>query len=314
MTTIQIPDKSRKLLEGIATTAGVAITELEEAYERAYFSEYVQTSGYFSTDEAKHSYTYMVVQSDYLFKPRQTIHKLVPIGTEGYYISKKSKDRSGTMYAVEQTSKGMMIKRVTCQGANFDIYERLQPGIMYDVLCGGFKDGGLIIDDRSKFDNPVQLGLTFKDFIESFARSNNWKQVSIADAKVNPSRMVQSGTSQFVDKSDWRVVRGFVVDLRTGPKKDGSEWANYTITDETVSGSPVVLADGRTMYPGMTVWLSPTLVKWDKGSYLDFYGPTTLDKDKVTKKLMQPLKASMACFQIIPYYPKELQAGTQEGS
>ena len=306
MSTLQIPSSSRATLEGIVTAKAIPMAELEQAYEAAYFSEYVQSSGYFQTDDAKHSYAAMAVQADYLLKQRQTLHKIIPIGSEGWSLSKKSGDKQGTMYVVEQTSKGQELRRTTIQGDDYDIFERLQPFVMYDVMCGQFDDGGLILDNRSKFENPVDLGVVPKEFMKMLAGQFNWKVVTIAGSKTAPSKLVQSGTRQFVDNKDWRIIQGFVVDFKTGKQKDGTtEWGNYTIADQTVSGAPMVLPDGRTIYPGMTIWLHPSMIKWAKKSVLKFYGTIELDRDK-EGRVKTPVVSSMKCKQILPIYPVEL--------
>ena len=303
---VKIPESSMRILQHVAAESGTSLADLTKNYEDEFYSDFVQADPQLKTDDDRHNYCAIKVQSDMLLRPKQSLRKIIPIGHEAPRLTQRNKTKRSTLYVIEQASDGFKFRRATCSGDIAEVYQKADPFIMYDVLAGQYSNSqDLALDERSKFDSGASIGRTPAEFMDIAAKSFNWQRIKIADAKVNPSRMIRTGSRQFVDTLDWRIVRGFISDLGSGLRDDGTEWGRYTLSDETVSGPPVVLPDGRILYPGLSTWISPWLMKWGKNSVCDFYGSIALDRDK-SGKILQPSHATMNTYQLLPVYGREL--------
>ena len=304
------------MLQTIVDVTGLSMQDLLVSYEQLFYSQWVQSDPAFKSDEARHMYCAMKTHGDNISRPKQAVHKLIPIGVDSIRISRKSRAKRNSLFVLEQTSKGYMHRRVNCPDQTASIYTRVPFFMLSDVLAGKFSSGeDLILDDRSHFDNSVQTGLSQEQLMEASAKQFGWKRIKINEAVNQASRAIASSapasgtrassTRSFIDSLDWRIVRGLIVDMNNGKRDDGTEWGLYKISDETVTGGPMVMPDGRMIYPGLSVWVNPWLMRWAKGSMCDFFGTIALDRD-TDGKVREPHTAAMTAFQILPIFGQEL--------
>jgi len=250
--------------------------EVQKDFMELYNDDFIQNDPQFESDKDRYEYSVAVLHSRYVARPPMKIVTLVPIGYTGKRIARSSGQPNCTISVVVKGNK--KIKRVICRGELSDMYRSINLFNQYDVKLGEFKDGGdLIADNRSKFDNPVRLKIQPYQMMEKLGV----KRVSINDAAKFPSaqRKGQRKGRTYIDRSDWRCVRGIIVRDFRGTRDDETEYGAYTIADSTVTGEPLVLDDGTIIRPGFTVWTDPAHMVYAVEDEVDCYGPININKD-----------------------------------
>ena len=313
---VQIPRSSMEILERIVEVTGLSMDKLQTVYDMLYNSDFIQADPQFKTPEARHHYTALKIHADNISRPKQSLRSIVPIGIDSVRISRGSRNKRGAIFVVELTRgradvpgspQEYHFRRVNCPDETSDIFERISLFNTYNVFMGQYRNSeDLVIDDRSKFNTPQPTGRSPSELMGAFEPLFGWKRTTIKDAVNLPSKLIESGTRSFVDVSDWRVIRGYIIDMRSGVRPDGTNWALYNITDETIRDVPVAMPDGTIRYPGMTVWLNPFLQKWAKSSVCDFYGSLALDREK-GGALRNPRSVSLTAYQILPIFGRPLE-------
>jgi len=166
-----------------------------------------------------------------------------------------------------------------CRGPLADVYRSISLFNGYTVKLGEFKKGGdLIADARAVFSNPVRLKIEPRQLMEKIGV----KRIKIKDTSKFPSalRAGQRKGSTYVDRADWRCVRGIIVREFRGTRDDETEYGCYTISDETVNGEPTVADDGTVIMPGFTAWTDPSHMIFGLEDQVDLYGTIRINKDQ----------------------------------
>jgi len=264
--------------------------EVHRDYLDLFNDPFIQGDDQFKTDEERHLYAVAVLHSRYVARPPMKTVTLVPVGYTGRRIARSSGQPNCTISVVVKGDR--KIKRVICRGELLsDLYRSINLFHQYDVKLGEFKEGGdLIADNRSKFENPIKLKIQPAQMMEQLGV----KRVSIKDAAKFPSaqRKGQRKGSSYIDRSDWRVVRGIIVRDFRGTRDDETTYGAYTIADATVQGEPIVLDDGTIIRPGFTVWTDPAHMVYAVEDEVDCYGPISVNKDgeaQMTALLILPV-------------------------
>ncbi|MHA1215648.1 MAG: hypothetical protein ACTSPG_10135 [Candidatus Hodarchaeales archaeon] len=200
---------------------------------------------------------------------------------------------TSNLFVIAKSKNGPSLRRIVLQGDVADAYKRVTLGCKYRVKLGQFQGGkDFVADNRTVFENPVLLkNMSLQDIMEKL----NIPRITIAEAPKHPSKI---GSDGYMVMTDWRVIRGIIAMRLRGKKDDGTEWALYRISDETVSGEPTVTPDGTVIRPGLGVWLAPELQVYAEDSECDFYGTIRVSKDTGV--------ASMNCYLIIPIHGKKI--------
>jgi hypothetical protein len=261
--TIQLPDFVVERINLISQKTGIDIETLNKAYLEIFSDPFVQTDPQFQTDLDRHRYSVAILWARYIARPPAKEWQVIPIG-----IGPVRQSRLGPVCCVMALTKSvgkLEMRRVIVPA---DSVEQIQLFAGYKVLLGQFKTGDLIADSRTRWENPTNTGVDANKIIEML----KIKRITIAEAKKNLSRI---GPDGYVDETDWRVIRGIIVSSSRG-EKEGREWANYVIVDETVEGEPRVTSDGRVLRPGFTVWANPILMVYDSESEVDCVGTVQL--------------------------------------
>ena len=183
------------------------------------------------------------------------------------------------------------IKRIACRGPLSDLYKYVNLFDQYTVRLGEFADGGdLIADNRTKFEKPKRLKVKPFELMEKIGV----KQIAIGDAAKFPSAQKDDG---YLDRGDWRCIRGMVIREYKGSREDGTEFGVYTIADDTLTASePTVAADGTILVPGFTVWADPSLMVYQVEDEIACYGTISVNELG---------EAQMNAYAILPVYTRE---------
>jgi len=258
----------------IGITKGFTEEEIREEYENIYKSDFIQ-----SIDESVRELQALKILRTRIVAGRQTKkYTIIPIG-----YSMLTRSGTSTMYAFVKGQKG--IKRIVCRDHHAEIWEKVEPWMVYEARLASFYDD-LATDEHTNF---KVLG---HSNIDPETALKDIKTTTIADAPANKSMV---GSDGYVIDTDWRCVRGIIG--RRMILKDG-RLGLYTIADETTDPEPDVLPDGTVVYPGMTVWINPALMKYDVDSECKFYGDIRVDENNI---------ASMNAYCVIPLYVREVE-------
>jgi len=285
------PDFVLDRFKRISQRTEIPLDEIRRDYDEIFNDPFIQKDEQFKTDEERHRYAVAVLWTRYVARPPVQEFTIVPIGFSGVRIARTSGQPNSNLYVLVKGKPG--IKRVVCRGPLADIYKKVNLFHQYTVKLGEFRQGGdMIADTRTKFERPVRLKLSPEAMMERIGV----KRVSIADAKKFPSAQRSDG---FIDRSDWRCVRGIIIREYQGSRDDGTEFGVYTIADESLNGEPTVSDDGTVLPPGFTVWVDPALMVYQVEDEIDCYGTISITREG---------EAQMNAFLILPVHARGKEA------
>jgi hypothetical protein len=270
----QLPPFVQQRLQAIHQHTGVPIEDIIKDYWEFRNSEFVLKDAQFVSDEDRDRYVVAVLWSRYVARPPLKEFDVIPVGIGHIRIAKKTGKKMSEIYALVKTPEGTRLRRIALIGDLVELRKNVTLFARYRVKLSEFSSGDLMADDRSSFDNPVKLPVPPREVLEKIP--GIVRVPRLAEVKKYTSRI---GSDGYVDKTDWRIVRGIIIKENRGERKDGSEFGVYTIMDDSLEPEPVITPDGRVLPPGFTVWVPPELMEYDVESECDFAGTITLRKD-----------------------------------
>ena len=277
MDSATLPDFVEEGIKKICKRAEIPDEEVRRDYLALYNDDFVQKDEQFSTDEERHTYSLAVLHMRFISRPPAKEVTIVVIGYSGRRLARSSGNPSCTLFVLIKGQN--KIKRVVCRGPLADVYRSISLFNGYTVKLGEFKKGGdLIADARAVFSNPIRLKIEPRQLMEKIGV----KRIKIKDTSKFPSalRAGQRKGSTYVDRADWRCVRGIIVREFRGTRDDETEYGCYTISDETVNGEPTVADDGTVIMPGFTAWTDPSHMIFGLEDQIDLYGTIRINKDQ----------------------------------
>jgi len=274
MSEINIPESATKRLMDVVRLRNVDYQELlKETLEEAN-SSYIQADTSLPTIEDKIEYCSKIIKSRYLSRPPQKTFNVIVMGMSPIRSS-RSGSLFGDIFCIYNNGKENLFKRISVRGRNVEIMKRIQTGYGYKVKLGQFRNGGdFIADDRSRFENPVEIGYSLHELLKMVGI----KRITIREAPENTAKLEKTSTGTYPVRSDWRIIRGIVGHYSKGQRKDGSEWGVYTITDDSLDEEYVTPDGSKMVRPAFTVWVNPLWVVFEKGSEIDFCGPILVNQ------------------------------------
>jgi len=290
---IQLPSFVQSRITDIAQKTGIKQEDILADYARLFNDPFVQQDPQFKGDEDRHRYTITVVWNNFINRPpvKPTDFIIVGIGTE--QLTKRGKTAEIMVLCPNKQTKKYDLRRLVLQEpvvtAKKDLSQQLFAG--YRVKLGEFSSGGdLVADNRSIFENPIATGLTFEKFLSIIDVS---RIPSLAEAVNFPSKR---GSDGYVDRTDWKIVRGLIYSDYHGLRKDGeTEFGVFNVVDLSLDSKTTISEDGTIVRPGFTVWVAPELMKWARDSECDFVGPIAVDDKGVP---------SMTAYMVIPIHAR----------
>lgn len=271
-----LPDFVEEGIAKISKRTEISEDEVRREYLELYNDDFVQLDEQFGSDQERHTYSLAVLWMRFISRPPTREFTIVPVGYSGRRLARSSGKPSCTLFVLLKGQK--KIKRVACRGPLSDVYREINLFHGYTVKLGEFKKGGdLVADARAVFSNPKRLKLKPGQMMEKIGV----KRIKIKDASKFPSarRKGQRKGTRFIDRSDWRCVRGIIVREFRGTREDETEYGCYTISDETVNGEPTVADDGTVIMPGFTVWTDPSHMVYSVEDQVDCYGTIRITRD-----------------------------------
>lgn len=285
------PEFVDKKVEEISRRTEIDGAEIQKEYDELFNDPFIQEDSQFTTDEERHRYAIAVLWTRYIGRPPTKNYEVIPVGFSGLRLTRSTKTPMSNLFAFVKYGGDTKLKRVVLRGESAEFYKEIDLYSKYTVKLGEFSKGNdLIADNRSKFVDPVALKLTPAKILEKLKP----KRIAIRDAKKFPSRLDSTG---YVDALDWRAVRGIIVRNQQGKRADGTDYGVYTLSDSTVDSEPKVTPDGKILRPGLTVWIAPELMIYERESEIDAIGTV-----QINRKTDEP---SMNAYLLIPIHARE---------
>lgn len=262
----EIPSESSSKLEELSQKTGVLLEELTAEYLELLNNEHVRSDAQFKSDSDRHAYIRKVVWARAMGRPRVKPYNLIPVGFSHPRMAQSGIEIS-TLFVLVKEDDGIKLRAVIFRDSVAkDVLDVTLFAQYKDVKLGFREQDGKITmfaDNRSKFLSPKVPKKTPQELIALLRK----ERVVIGDLENHLSR---KGSDGWLDKTDWKIVRGIITDKRYVTFKDGRKSGVYTLIDETVDDL------GGQYLPGLTAWISPALMPYDKDSEVDILG--TVDK------------------------------------
>ena len=282
----ELPDFVKEKLQELSERKNVPLEEILELYNELFFDNFVQLDPQFIDDNDRHIYTLRVIKARVLARRPLKKYILIPIG-----YSEPRKTRSGNIigyiWVVSVEGGRPKIRRILARNELAGAVNEVQLFNKYEVRLGEMNDGTLVVDSRTRWENPEPIPIGPREFMEKIGI----KPIPIAKVEENLSRV---GSTGYVDDTDWKAIQGVILRKNIIQRKDGGEFAILQVVDESVPIEKKVLPDGTVVSPGITVFAQASQVKdIMEDSDCIFYG--TLEKREDGTYFM-------SCFLVIPVH------------
>lgn len=265
--TVTIPMMVEQRLERLSRAIGEPLEVLKQEYIKHY--QAIAQDPQFTDDEMRHAYA---IRSFWVLKvarpPTQEIY-FIPIGYVEDRKYKSSGEYVSRIYGIYSKDGKDNWKKATliCRGSTSKLWMEVELFKSYRIKVSMGRENVLWAVPETHFENGVSLNLDIEGKI------NLLKQIGI---KIFTMDKVYKSLSRvvdgYVDEWDLRGFYGIVVNYRSGTRSDGSKWAWYVAMDDTVDPKNNVDEDGNVLPTELTIWVPSTMLRYDKGSWLFFYG------------------------------------------
>lgn len=296
MSEVKIPKAILEKIRNVNERTGIDVEELKEAYIERFSSDFVQTDKQFKNDEQRHNHVIMTLWRNYIARPPTKKSTVIPIGYDGAKKSQSSGQLRSVIYAIVKGKNGL--QQISCLGTSSEKYKNLNLFLQYTVKLGQYKNGDFAADDRAKFTNPRRISLSAEDLLSNLEVIT----ITIKGAAKNASHIRSDG---YIDRKDWRCIRGLISRKWSRINEDGTELGVYTISDDSIwFDDPQVAPDGTMLSPGFTVWIHPSHMVYEQEDECDFYGSISFNDEKK--------EYQMNCYLVLPVIVKGKKVQTEE--
>ena len=267
----ELPEEVMKILRDVAERTGMEISKVVEIFYEKYNDPWVQTDPHFKDDMDRMIYAAKRTYVELLSAPPTKEFYVIPFGFTGKRVSKSSGIVMSRIYVVAKSPEGEWEKRViVCRGAQADLIDTLQLFSAYKVRLA--ERGRILFATQStRFENPTPLSSDPVKFLTKVVRA---EPITVVDTPYKLSRKVDN----FVDEFDLKMIRGFIISYNKGKRPDGTDWAVYTISDDSIGRvESEVTPDGKIIPKQLTVWVPPQQLIFDVGSEVIVVGTVQLN-------------------------------------
>lgn len=295
MKDVKISEKNIQMLEKLGKRNEISLENLKKEYLELFQSDFIQNDESFTDDIDRHRYTMGVLTSKHGLRASQKPYIVIPIG-----VDCKRKTKNGIPYTnlFAIVSPGTKLTCIRLYQENCDLVREISYYSLYkDVrLCKFRGSDDLIADDRTKFGEPIYSEKTPRELIEHLGIP----ETTIADARNHVNKPDARG---FIKKTDLRCVRGIIQYYSMSKPDAEREWGLYVVADGSIDIGKI--SDDGEIQKGLSVWLSPVLMNYEKYSECLFFGNLIERKPTEAQLKKDPdLKpeVSMNAFCVIPIH------------
>ena len=264
----------RDRLKKLSSSLKIPMENLVEEYWRFFYSDRIQKNPSLKDDEERHAYAIRVFWIRHVAKPPSKEFIVIPFGYVETRISKTTNTPISRIYVMLYTEDKKLEKSVIiCRGLQADLWKDIELFMVYRVRLFS-TDGVLIATNDTEFREPKSLNMDPLDFLRRYV---GVKMFKLKDVYKNLSRK----QGQYVDEFDIKAIDAIVIRSATGKRPDGTNWAFYVVSDDSVGPEEEVDEEGRIIPTQFTVWVPSSLAKYAEDSELILYGTVQLNKDNI---------------------------------
>jgi hypothetical protein len=257
------PDYVQERLSRLSQTFNVPMEELWREFENYLKDPFVQTDPQFRTDDDRYRYVLELLWVIHAAQPpTETIYFIAL----GYFEPRITKGEPTTrIYGLAKKPKSEKLERsvILARGPLADLYQQVVPFKLYKLKVATMRraENVFLATPQTRFDEAKPLNMDPQEFIR---RELKVPIVRLVDVPNALSRKVD----RYVDEFDWRGLVGIVVRKNFGTRPDGSTWAVYTVSDDSLSSDYV--SNDVIVPVAFTVWVPYSMMKYDVDSKLFF--------------------------------------------
>jgi hypothetical protein len=282
----------------ISQKTSIPVDTLKVDYEAIFLDPFIQKDPQFQNDDERHKFAVATLWTRFVGRAPLFDVSVIPVGVTPKRLSKAGKLYASLFVLVKDKSGVLQLKRVSFNGDNTSQLSEITNFNGYVAKLGKFKGTeDYIADSRTKWENPHPLPAERKpaDLLKNLQAI---KRIPLDKVSSYPSARDAQG---YANTLDWRVVRAMVWRKQSGVAKNGTEWAQYVIGDDTTGREDKVGKDGKVIPAGLTVWCDKSVNTYNVEDECDFYG--TIDISKKDSSI------SMNAYLVLPVHARPAEAG-----
>jgi len=246
-------------------------------FEEYYKTDFVQTDPQFKSDDDRFKYVLEVLWVRYASQLPTTEFLVIPFGVTDIRIT--AQGPISRIYAIlrkkgeTKTQIGVIVNR----GQQATLVDEVQLFYLYkSVRLSQFSSEGNVFfsTQLTKFEEPQPLS----DDPLTLLKRIGVIDLKIAETPYKLSKRVGED-ERYVDEFDLRGISGIVVRYNTGKRPTGTDWAVYTISDDSVSDEQIT-PEGYIIPSQLTVWVPKRFLKYDVDSKLYCVGTLAISSRK----------------------------------
>lgn len=226
----------------------------------------------FKTPEELHSYCGRILFVRTVMRTDDAEAEILPIGGGGARITKKGEAQDKVYALIKEVEKpdAPAVRVIMCMREYAILPSQVTYYAQYRDHIQPGKDGMYWASPNTKFGNPTMIALTPKDIWEKLGYPTITTEQAEKDEYLSKVR-----SDGYVDELDFKLIKATVARSNTGKRKDGTDFAVYTIIDDSTDMTRQQKdPQGRTIGPGYSVWMPPYLPLYPAESECWFLGTT----------------------------------------
>jgi len=289
-----LPTLVEQKLRRLAQVLGVPFESIVADYWDWY--DKIAQDPQFTNDEERHAYAIRSFWAMRVARPPTREVYFIPIG---YTEARKTRSTGESMCRIYgiYSEDGQKWEKATLigRGTEAEIWREAELFTKYKIRVSMGRGGMLWAVPETTFENGTPLPLDVNGKIE-FLKKIGIKVFQLKDVYKNLSRTDESG--KFVDEWDLKGLYAIVVDYKAGVRSDGSKWAFYIVSDDSVDPENNIDEEGNELPTRFTVWVPSSMLRYGRLSDLFFYGTVVKGSDGMP---------FMNAIGVIPIIPKPLE-------
>jgi len=263
----EIPKECMEKIQQLSKKFDIPVEKLIEMYWEIYNDQSIPEAE-FKTDFQRHKHTILRLWVRIAAQPPTIEIICIPFGFTGIRISKASGMKMSRIYMLVKERDTWEKRVLVCRGLQAELINDVILFQAYNLKVS--KGGGIYFATAStRFDNPRPLNISP---IKLLTRMVGVEKIKIAETPYKLSKR----QGRYIDEWDLKMIEGLVLRYNRGRRPDDTEWAVYTISDDSV-GITDVTEDGKIIPSQFTVWVAPQQMKWAEDSEIIAVGTVQLN-------------------------------------
>lgn len=285
----ELPEFVKEKLKEMSQKTRLSLEDIVDEYAAIFNDDFIQNDPQFQNDEERHKYVLRALKIRLMTMPPVKKYTLIPVGYSDVRLTKKGQRMSTIFAVVVEQGKRPKLRRIVAMDKYAEIFQEIELFAKYDVKLGENRYGDLIVDSRTRFNNPEFLDIEPLQLLQSLGIP----VIRIADAAKHKSLR---GSDGYLIETDWRGVKGIIARKVVGKRKDGTLFGLYVVGDDSIDISQESVRES-VVTQGFPVFAPPHQMKYSELSECYFFG--TVDIDNRTN---EPF---MNCYLILPVHAWE---------